>query len=143
MNNIGTRFNFSFSPWGIELPLDDIADRRRGKIMKGGWAIWYLFGSDEKGEYLDYYASHRMTDDDHVRIYADGKAKTLPTLCRFRMISNDPEEDARLESESFAENGHISNMLKAKGFGSQSNEPASIRINRRVVLEKIFGGRNE
>ena len=136
MNNIETRFNFSFSPWRIELPPDDIADRRRGKIMKGGWTIWYLFGSDEKGEYLDCYASHRMTDDDHARIYVDGKSETLPTLCQFRLISKDPEEDARLEAEFFAENELISKMLKTKGFGLRGDEPANIRINRTLRMKK-------
>jgi len=136
MNNIGTRFNFSFSPWGIELPPDDIADRRRGKIMKGGWAIWYLFGSDEKGEYLDYYASHRMTDDDHVRLYADGRAETLPVIRSMRPTSKDAEEDQRLEADYFEENERISEMLKNKGFGLYGDEPASIRINRNLRSKK-------
>ena len=130
MKNIEVRFNISFSHWGIKLPPDDIAERRRGKIMKGGWVIWYLFGSDENGEYLDYYASHRMTDDDHVRIYADGKSETLPTLRQFRLTSTDPKEDARLEFEFFSENERISKMLKGKGFKLQGDEPSSIRINR-------------
>lgn len=137
MNNIGTRFNFSFSPWGIELPLDDIADRRSGKIMKGGWAIWYLFGSDEKGEYLDYYASHRMTDDDHVRLYADGRFESLAVVRPWRLTAEDPEEDAILEADFFAENKRISEMLKAKGFGLRGDEPASIPINRRVRTERF------
>jgi hypothetical protein len=130
MKNIEVRFNISFSHWGIKLPPDDIAERRRGKIMKGGWVIWYLFGSDENGEYLDYYASHRMTDDEHVRIYAGGKSETLPTLRQFRLTSTDPKEDARLEFEFFSENERISKMLKGKGFKLQGDEPSSIRINR-------------
>ena len=61
-------FARSFEPWGIQLPDEGVKHRARGKINKAGWTIWYLFGSDEKGEYLDYYATHRMTSDSHTRI---------------------------------------------------------------------------
>lgn len=68
MKEIESRFNDEFSPWDIRLPARDMKLQRRGRILDAGWAIWYLFGTDEKGEYLDYYASHRMTNDRHVRI---------------------------------------------------------------------------
>jgi hypothetical protein len=44
-----------------------VKDTRRVK-SSGLWAIWYLFGEDERDEHLDYYASHRMTDDQHARV---------------------------------------------------------------------------
>jgi hypothetical protein len=74
--------NADFAHWGIRLPPHDVANRHRRKLVKAGWAIWYLFGSDKKGEYLDYYAAHRMTNDRHVGIYADGKEKCLPASKR-------------------------------------------------------------
>jgi hypothetical protein len=52
MPEVESQFNAAFSHWGISLPPDDIAQRRPGKIIKAGWAIWYLFGSDESGDYL-------------------------------------------------------------------------------------------
>lgn len=36
-------------------------------------------GEDGRGEYLDYYAAHRMTEDAHVRLYADGGFALLAT----------------------------------------------------------------
>src|SRR5262249_43812462 len=42
-------FAESFAMWDICLPEEDVVNRRRGKIVKAGWAIWYLFGSDEQG----------------------------------------------------------------------------------------------
>lgn len=66
MKNIEKRFNDVFSSWDIRLPEKDVTNRRRGKIFEAGWTIWYLFGSDERGEYLDYYASHRVTTDQHT-----------------------------------------------------------------------------
>ena len=68
MTNIETVFNEAFAAWDIRLPEETIASKQRGKIVKAGWVIWYLFGSNEHGWYLDYYAAHRMTNDRHVRI---------------------------------------------------------------------------
>jgi hypothetical protein len=36
---------------------------RRGQINAEGWAIWYLFGNDDRGEYLDSYAAQRLEAD--------------------------------------------------------------------------------
>jgi hypothetical protein len=73
------------------LPPDHIEERRQGKLVAAGWAIWYLFGEDELGEYLDYYASHRMTNDRHIRIREDGTEECLPTVSTMRIISQDPK----------------------------------------------------
>ncbi len=67
IRRIEAAFAEDFFHWGITLPPDDVRQRRQGEIAAAGWAIWYLFDSDERGEYLDYYASHRMTSDRHVR----------------------------------------------------------------------------
>ena len=105
-----------FAHWDIFLPEEDINSKRRGHIQKAGWLIQYCFGKDETGEYLDYYAAHRMTDDSHVRIYADGTKKSLPALCRWHLTSEDPEEAKRLENEFYKRNQEISEMLSKKGF---------------------------
>ena len=44
-------------------------------------------------------------------------ASYLPTIHEFRLCSKDPEEDARLEAEYYAENQKVSRMLDEKGFG--------------------------
>lgn len=114
--NIESCFNSIFSNWKISLPRDDCYNRRCGKLVKSGWVIFYLFGKDDTGEYLDYYASHRMTDDSHARIRANGHYESLPSLLSFRLCSENPEEDAQLEAEFCAENERIDIMLKGKGF---------------------------
>lgn len=137
MNAIQTRFNATFVHWKIRLPPKDIANRRRGKIVKAGWAIWYLFGSDEKGEYLDYYSSHRMTSDSHARIYASGEVEWLPTIQEGRPCSEDPEEDKRLDAEYYAANQRIAKLLEEKGFGITGDEPGGVTINRYLHLNKF------
>jgi hypothetical protein len=57
-----------------------------------------------------------MTEDSHVRIYADGKVESLAALCGFRIRSNDPEEDKRLVKEYYEHNEKVRKMLEKKGF---------------------------
>ena len=57
-----------------------------------------------------------MTNDDHVRIYADGECEGLPAFADFRACSEDPEKDARLIEEFEAEQQQIADILRDKGF---------------------------
>lgn len=137
MISIAEVFNKQFSTWDIVLPEEDLLNKRRGKIEQRGWSIWYLFGADELGEYLDYYSYHRMGGDDHTRIRADGVKEDLAAVESFRACSPDPIEDARLEEEFFAKNLAISAMLDAKGFGFEADENSSATINRGLNTGKI------
>ncbi|MDO9694420.1 MAG: hypothetical protein Q7W56_06785 [Candidatus Latescibacteria bacterium] len=128
------RFNELFTEWGIRLPPRNVAQRRRGRILKGGWAIWYLFGADDRGEYLDFYWAHRMCGDEHTRFYADGGREDLDAIMEFRRSSPDPVEDARLEAAFFAENQRIAALLEAKGFGLAGDEPGGVQMNRYLHL---------
>lgn len=130
LGRIKLHFAETFAYWNIALPDEDVAARRRGKICEAGWAIWYLFGKDEKGEYLDYYSAHRMTGDDHVRVYEDGRTEYLDAMLEFCLCSEDPVEDERLHREHRQENQRIARMLEEKGFGVEGDEPGAVQINR-------------
>jgi hypothetical protein len=130
MDRMTAIFNETFAHLGIALPAQAAARRERGKIAERGWAIWYPFGEDEQGAYRDYYASHRMTNDPHERIRADGRLEALPTIAEMRDCSKDPVEDARLEAAFRADNREVAEMLEAKGFGIEGEEPGGVRINR-------------
>ena len=129
-------FNEMFEEWGIELPREDVAERRRGKITREGWAIWYVFGEDEGGEFMDYYASHRMTNDRHVRIRAGGECEGLEALMDMRVASEDPEEDAGLKAAFDAEQRRVGEILEAKGFGLECDEPGGVQIRRSQTLDE-------
>ncbi len=129
-------FNESFEAWSIELPKEAVENRQRGKIVKNGWTIWYLFDTDEAGEYLDYYASHRMTNDRHVRLYAAGNSKGLNSYWSVRRILDDPEEDKLLENEFWEHNECVSRELEAKGFVLKGDEHASTAINRLLISSR-------
>lgn len=139
MDTAAELFSRDFSHWAIRLPPEDVAHRRRGRIDQEGWTIWYLFGGDDRGEYVDYYATHRMTDDRHVRIYASGEREELPTIQSFRPCSDDPVEDQRLADELFAKNQQVAALLESKGFGLDGSEPVSVLINRIVRVNPDMG----
>jgi hypothetical protein len=133
MSDIESVFDAHFSCWAIRLP-PDAMQRGRGRIIQAGWAIWYRFDRDEQGEFLDYYASHRMTNDRHVRLRVSGQSESLPAIGDFRICSDDPEEDARLKAEYLAHNREVDRLLCEKGFGLTGEEPGAVLINRHLRL---------
>ena len=124
MRRIEEHFSRSFRVWRIELPREAVANRQRGKLVEAGWTIWFL----------DYYSSHRMTNDSHVRVYEDGRVEALESLWEMRPTSDDPVENARLEDEFWAHNERVARLLEAKGFGLQGDEHGSAMV-RRGFLE--------
>ncbi len=130
---IESAFNDNFADWQIRLPAAAIADRQRGYIQQAGWLIWYLFATDERGEYLDYYASHRMSDDLHVRLRADGSQEGLPTVQRMFFISEDRQQAAQQAAEFYAHNQLVAELLAAKGFDFTGDEPVLARANRHLL----------
>ena len=116
MNNIAAQFAERFVHWDITLPSEHLQSRTAGHIKQAGWLIQYCFGQDEKGDYLDFYCAHRMTDDDHIRLYADGTKLELPALAGWRLSAVDQDEDQCLEEAFFETNRKVTEALLAKGF---------------------------
>jgi len=125
-----------YGPWGLFLPEADVVARRQGKICEAGWAIWYKFGKDEDGEFLDYYSSHRMTSDSHGRIHEDGRIDSLDAIASIRPASMDPVRDAELEKSFLKKSRKIADDLKAKGFTMDGDEPGAVQMIRNQLLEE-------
>lgn len=92
MNSIKQHFNDKFRPWQIELPAEDLAAKQRGSIQSDGWTIRYHFGYDGGRSYLEYFASHRMTNDTLNRIYEDGE-EFIVGFCQELYLAGDPEAE--------------------------------------------------
>lgn len=120
INIIKSTFDSFFGKWGITLNCTIASTDNLGAVyrMRGeGWLIWYLFGEENGLLFMDYYACHRMTNDRHVRILGNGDVYHLPALSDMCLTdSDDPEEQAREETEFEEENTRILAMLHAKGF---------------------------
>ena len=108
-------FASTFARWKLRIPEDDLAREKAGFIQREGWLVQYCFGRDEKGGYLDYYAAHRMTSDDHVRIREDGSVENLPTMREFCVIPEGGDE-SEAQKRFYDANRRIAEMLVAKGF---------------------------
>ena len=120
MNHIAKAFRADFKNWGLEIPPEALASREPGFIQAAGWLIQFTFGRDSRGEYLDYYASHRMTDDSHVRLYETGRRQRLASLAGMYVTNSNPEEAKRLEEAYLRRNRRIASKLAAKGFNKFS-----------------------
>lgn len=83
-------FSDRFRHWGISLPLSDIEQRASGVIHQAGWTIRYHFNTEDGREYVEFFASHRMTNDTLNRIYEDGVAE-LVDVCEEWSDPADPD----------------------------------------------------
>ena len=99
------------------MPLEESKTKRAGKIA--GWNI--EFGSEGDNEYLDFYATHRMTNDRHVRIHSNGQVEGLETPQDFMVYPKeaDEAEKAKIKEEYYAHNRAIGKRLREKGFLSR------------------------
>ncbi len=120
-NRIAATFARTFKNWDIKLPAEAVNNKQAGKLSQAGWNIEYLFGVDGDSEYLDYYATHRMTNDSHVRSHADGKSESLEAPQEMYAYPGDADEAARQKAkEEFqARNRAIYQKLREKGFLSR------------------------
>lgn len=125
-------FNSQFAQWKIELPTGAAAPGVVWLIVSAGWTIWTLFGNEDGREFLDYYATHRMTNDRHARIFAEGHEVGLPAIEGGYVVPQGAttEEEAELRARHFARNQEIERMLDDKGFVMTDKAPMSAQINR-------------
>lgn len=128
------RFNRNFARWGIELPSGALSPGVVWFIVQRGWTIWTRFDIDDEDgrERLDYYAMHRMTNDRHVRMYADGEQEGLPAIWEFYGMPQGATAAGRKEARNkhIARNRAIEKMLEEKGFVMTDKAHPIARINR-------------
>lgn len=116
MGRIAELFAGDFAHWRLQLPAEALQARQPGHIQDQGWLIQYAFGRNRRGEFLDYYAAHRMSDDCHVRLYASGRREHLSALASAYLTSPHPEEARRLRAAYVRRNRRVARHLVAKGF---------------------------
>jgi len=117
-NLIPAIFARYFDHWHITLPDDAVKTQLPGKIQLSGWYIQYKFDFNDRGKYLDFYASHRMTNDRHLRIYASGQTEGLSAISDiiFYPANATPEQQAEIRQEDAKRNKLVWEELKKKGF---------------------------
>ena len=139
------RFNRTFARWEVELPANAMSSGVVWLIVQGGWTIWTRLdvGAEDGRERLDYYAMHRMTNDRHVRLYADGGEENLPAIEESYVIPKDATEAEReaARSDYFARNQAVEKLLEEKGFVMTDEAHGSALVNRYLQTHPDAEGR--
>ena len=116
------RFAGYFANWGIRLPEGAVQLEEPGVIQQDGWTIRYVFGNDAGGSYLEFYATHRMTNDRRVRIYSSGEAKDLEALeTMYGYDPNIPGDRERAARENRRRNTRVTKELAARRLYPEGN----------------------
>lgn len=139
MKKIKDYFDDYFRTWDITLPQDELDSHDPdmvAQICKAGWAIWYRFGVQDGKWFMDFYASHRMTNDRHKRVWEDGNTEVLPVPPPFLLLTGKPETDKKREEEYHRENREVAALLAAKGFVFTGNESLAAQANWQFRLDE-------
>jgi hypothetical protein len=104
-------FDARYAPWDIVLPVEQMHDQPRGTLQQAGWTIHFHYICADEDAYLDYFASHRMTNDTLNRIDASGHEEVLGYCQEFYLADNpQAEQDYREHNRRFYE------QVRAYGF---------------------------
>lgn len=111
-------FNSYFCKFHIEITPQDVRAGYRASIADRGWGIHYVVDADDAGQlYLEFYATHRMTNDRHVRISSTGQLEQLDAING--MVFYDPNvggDKERASRENIERNRRVAADLEAKGL---------------------------
>jgi hypothetical protein len=119
---IEERFAEYFAHWGTRLPEGAVQREAPGIIQHAGWTIRYVFGTDAEGPYLEFYATHRMTNDNRVRIHSSGETKELEALeTMYAYDAKIPGDRERAARENRSRNLRITKELEDRGLYPEGN----------------------
>jgi hypothetical protein len=137
MTTIKALFDERFEAWQIELPVDAVERREPGFLRQGNGSgsVRYAFGTNERGEYLEYYSFHRIGGDSHGRIYADGTYEGLDTLQTMYVSSGEPAEVQQRVDEMHERNRRLLEALDEAGLTSGGPVPNSFTINAYLTTD--------
>lgn len=115
---IADTFNRYFANFDIRIEPGDVTLGSRREVGKRGWWIAYRVDPDDGGfPSLEFYAVHRMTNDSHVRIWADGQAEWLEAIQEaYGYDSKVPGAEDAAREKYFKHNRRIEEQLRAAGL---------------------------
>ena len=131
ISRIKKLFEEHLEAWEVVLPDDAVANKTPGSVRQknGSGLVRYVFGSDSKGDYLEYYSFHRIWGDSHARIYESGEIEHLDTLATMYVVSDDPQEAERNKAKMHEHNTKLMSDLEESGLLSGGPVPMSFEIN--------------
>jgi hypothetical protein len=126
---VADAFTAYFANFDIRIGPEDVAVGSRRTIGERGWRITYRVDPDDGGfPSLEFYATHRMTNDRHVRIWADGYLERLDAIHEF--YGYDPKvpgSQEAAEEEYLRHNRAVARQLRARGLYPHGHVNAFLR----------------
>ena len=136
LEKIQDAFIKEFEQFKINIPQENLQDRKSGSIPYGSGRIMFVFGAADGMEFMEYYGYHRMGDC-RGRIYEDGKLMSLPELPSF--FGYDPKipgDKEKKEKDYQEEYEKINNELVKSGLLSAGPVPNSLLVNSYLRMKK-------
>jgi hypothetical protein len=126
---VAEAFNGQFGQFGITIDARDVVIGERRTIGTQGWRITYRVDPDDAGSpILELYATHRMTNDRHLLISADGHVDDLEAIQE--MYAFDAKiagsEDAA-KAEYYRHNQEVASYLRERGLYPEGDINAFLR----------------
>jgi hypothetical protein len=127
---IADAFNRYFANFNIRVEAGEVRVGGRRKIRARGWHITFRVVPDDAGSpSLEFYATHRMTNDRHVRIWADGYLEHLDAI--HELVGYDhpkvPGSEEAAKEEYIRHNQMVAEQLRAAGLYPNSDINAYLR----------------
>lgn len=104
-------FDKNFAAWDLVLPEASLREQTPGSISQSGWTINYRYGRDHDQPYLEYFATHRMTNDTLNRIYADGREELLGFCQEFYLAG-----DVQAQQQYYQHNRRFYEDVEKRGL---------------------------
>ena len=127
--HIAEVFNSTFARFDMQIGASDVAIGAHREIRGGGWRILYrVLAEDDGAPSLEFYATHRMTDDRHARIRARGHLEELDAI--HTIFGFDPKVPGAEEAAREAyvrHNGKVADELRAAGLYPEGDINAYLR----------------
>jgi hypothetical protein len=139
---IAGAFNAIFANFDIRIVPDDVVIGTRRGLGERGWTIRYRVDPDDAGlPSLEFYATHRMTSDSHVRIWADGHVEDLDAIweayaydrkvpgdeerSRERYLQHNREVAEALGARGLYPDGDVNTFLRTGGLEAEPSDPGT------------------
>jgi hypothetical protein len=126
---IADAFNGYFANFDIHLGPEDVAVGTHRSIVERGWLIIYRVDPDDGGfPVLEFYATHRMTNDSHVRIWADGHSEDLDAIDElYAYDAKVPGSKEAAQEQYLRHNRAVADELRVRGLYPHGDINAFLR----------------
>ena len=127
---VADAFNARFDHWeSIRIAAEDVVIGNHRVLGGQGWHVRFRVDPDDGGHpSLQLYATHRMTNDSHVRIRSDGHVEDLDAIWEaYAYDAKVPGDRERAHDEYLRHNRAVADELRARGLYPDGDLNAFLR----------------